>query len=371
MGKELVYEYKDKFLISSKKIDKESLKSLLDYRIKIDSFILRNYFLDDIEEEIINIEGSYDLIESFKKIDERVVKVDIIERLGNIRYIGKSEETDNIVFNINNEYVAECIYNARNDFFQGLFEIDKFLNFCFKARLDDLISYNIKYLMEEFPDKERQYRLIKERDRWCIRSVTSSKKYKNYDNKLVLYMSLYILNKLNLDKNIEFNVSKYYISDSNMRLFFEEKKEYELDENNILKFGLLIKNSEIKNESFTAYLYYKIINKSNKDEGFIGIHDFKEKLFSVKHNISEADELTDIILDRIVNEVVKVKNKFASNTKDEIKRLKDYEFAERSIKLMDALNKINSLELDIDEKIYLQYIYDKAITDTLRGKRRK
>ncbi|WP_394896237.1 hypothetical protein, partial [Clostridium baratii] len=151
---------------------------------------------------------------------------------------------------------------------------------------------------------------------------------------------------------------------------------------------------------FTAYLYYKIINKSNKDEGFIGIHDFKEKLFSVKHNISEssliskfnnilniekykdevlryakdiinADELTDIILDRIVNEVVKVKNKFASNTKDEIKRLKDYEFAERSIKLMDALNKINSLELDIDEKIYLQYIYDKAITDTLRGKRRK
>lgn len=400
MGKELVYEYKDKFLISSKKIDKESLKSLLDYKIKIDSFILRNYFLDDIEEEIINIEGSYDLIESFKKIDERVVKVDIIERLGNIRYIGKSEETDNIVFNINNEYMAECIYNARNDFFQGLFEIDKFLNFCFKARLDDLISYNIKYLMEEFPDKERQYRLIKERDRWCIRSVTSSKKYKNYDNKLVLYMSLYILNKLNLDKNIEFNVSKYYISDSNMRLFFEEKKEYELDENNILKFGLLIKNSEIKNESFTAYLYYKITNKCNKDEGFIGIHDFKEKLFSVKHNISEssliskfnnilniekykdevlryakdiinADELTDIILDRIVNEVVKVKNKFASNTKDEIKRLKDYEFAERSIKLMDALNKINSLELDIDEKIYLQYIYDKAITDTLRGKRRK
>ena len=389
MGKELVYEYKDKFLISSKKIDKESLKSLLDYRIKIDSFVLRNYFLDDIENKIINIE-------SFEKIDERVVKVDIIERLGNIRYIGKSEETDNIVFNINNEYMAECIYNARNDFFQGLFEIDKFLNFCFKARLDDLISYNIKYLMEEFPDKERQYRLIKERDRWCIRSVTSSKKYKNYDNKLVLYMSLYILNKLNLDKNIEFNVSKYYISDSNMRLFFEEKKEYELDENNILKFGLLIKNSEIKNESFTAYLYYKITNKSNKDEGFIGIHDFKEKLFSVKHNISESsliskfnnilniekykDEVlryakdiinADIILERIVNEVVKVKNKFASNTKDEIKRLKDYEFAERSIKLMDALNKINSLELDIDEKIYLQYIYDKAITDTLRGKRRK
>ena len=32
---------------------------------------------------------------------------------------------------------------------------------------------------------------------------------------------------------------------------------------------------------------------------------------------------------------------------------------------------INSLELDIDEKIYHQYIYDKAITDTLRGKRRK
>ncbi len=88
-------------------------------------------------------------------------------------------------------------------------------------------------------------------------------------------------------------------------------------------------------------------------------------------DIINADELTDIILDRIVNEVVKVKNKFASNTKDEIKRLKDYEFAERSIKLMDALNKINSLELDIDEKIYLQYIYDKAITDTLRGKRRK
>ncbi|MGL4570795.1 MAG: hypothetical protein ACRCVJ_07000 [Clostridium sp.] len=399
MAKELVYEYKDKFEIDSNKVRKEELETLLDFRKKTDAFVLRNYYLGNIEEEFINIEGSYNLIETYKRIEEKVCKVDIIERLGNVRYIGKSEESDNIIFNINNEYIAECIYNARNDFFQGLFEIDKFLNFCFKARLDDLISYNIKYLMEEFPDKERQYRLIKERDRWCIRSVTSSNKYKNYDNKLVLYMSLYILHKLGVEKDINFKVSEYYLSDSSMRLFFEERKEYILDDNNTLNFGLLIKNSEIKNESFTVDLYYKIINKENKDIGFIGIHDFKEKLFSVKHNISEksliskfnnildiekyknevlayvddiinADELTDVILDRIVNEVVKVKNKFTLETREEIRKLKDQQFAERSIKLMDALNKINMLDLDIDEKIYLQYIYDKAITDTTKGRRR-
>ncbi|MEG1002350.1 hypothetical protein [Clostridium sp.] len=399
MAKELVYEYKDKFEIDSNKVRKEELETLLDFRKKTDAFVLRKYYLGNIEEEFINIEGSYNLIETYKRIEAKVCKVDIIERLGNVRYIGKSEESDNIIFNINNEYRAECIYNARNDFFQGLFEIDKFINFCFKARLDDLISYNIKYLMEEFPDKERQYRLIKERDRWCIRSVTSSNKYKNYDNKLVLYMSLYILHKLGVEKDINFKVSEYYLSDSSMRLFFEERKEYILDDTNTLNFGLLIKNSEIKNESFTVDLYYKIINKENKDVGFIGIHDFKEKLFSVKHNISEtsliskfnnildiekyknevlayiddiinADELTDVILDRIVNEVVKVKNKFTLETREEIRKLKDQQFAERSIKLMDALNKINMLDLEIDEKIYLQYIYDKAITDTTKGRRR-
>ncbi|MGR6001442.1 hypothetical protein ACT7C7_26960 [Bacillus cereus] len=65
----------------------------------------------------------------------------------------------------------------------------KYGKFCIKNGYRDLLRENIEQLLVKLGEVEKQYRLLKIDNEYCLRGITSLR-YRNYDNHLALYLSL-------------------------------------------------------------------------------------------------------------------------------------------------------------------------------------
>lgn len=392
MKKNLFYEtiYNQNNNFSKEKI-KELKHFIRDY--EIDEQISKEFPLSMIgkDDDYIPIKGSKELIEVFEKIDLK--KIDFKEKLENIEFRGVNEDNEVVLNFIPDKLEAIGTYNFSYNFFDDLFNMGKYEKFCFENELNDLIEDNIKKQFDKFKDKYRQYRLIKKDNNWYIRAITSPV-YKNYDNNLAIYLALVLLSKLSIDKKINFNISKAYISDSDIRVFFEQGNyEYIKGVGNVY-FGVLLSNSEIKESELSLELYYKLVDKNDSNISFIGLKDIKDSIFGINHTlgidalinrvnkVSKLVELeksmlmyikelgniksvSDNVLYNLMLKITKSRM-LTTKTRDKFKDIHDKNLINNSMTILQIFNKVDTITNNIEEKIQLQRIYNNVITELIK-----
>lgn len=382
---------------NSRKAKIKELKHFItDYKeleLRIEEKFPRSDFGSD--EEFLEVGGSQNLIDLFQTIDEK--KIDIVEELQNVEYKGISEDKevllefkDNIVLGFKDNIVAKGTYNFTYQFFEVLFDMGKYSKFCINNELTDLLEENMEYLSVKFNDKKNQYRLINKDDEWLLRGITSSR-YNNYDNNIAIYLVLLLLSRLSQKEKIGINLKSAYISDSEMRVFFEQDNYVSVKGIGDIYFGILVTNGEIRNSEFSAEIYYRIVDEVDKDLSFTAINDLKDSIFSVNHmtgldtlvprvqNISNLLHIEKSMLSYI--ESIKSLKTISDNTlysimlkitqsrmliaqtRENFKEIYDKNLINNSMSLLQVFNKINQITTDIDERIYIQRIYNEIIKD--------
>ncbi|MES9771588.1 hypothetical protein ABWK50_11315, partial [Priestia megaterium] len=252
----------------------------------------------------------------------------------------------------------------------------------------------IQQLFERFPDAKRQYRFLKYEDKWVLRGVTSPM-YKNYDNHLVLYLSLLALHNYSRKTKKTFFVSDGRLSDSDISIFFEEETPIYIEGVGNIYFRIFVSNGEIRQKRFTFEVAYRI---DNGDSSFVAMPELNDPLIKVTHrltvdsvkekinNIFDLDQHKTDMLDYIkslknidklsqdaihylFNKIVRSQQKFSEDTKLKAKELKnDGVIVNNTLTLIELLNRVNEITTDINEKIHLQRIYDDVIRTITRGR---
>ncbi|MDQ0203630.1 hypothetical protein [Pectinatus haikarae] len=371
--------------------------NLLDESLELDKLIKKIFPLDSYgnENEYIKIKGSKQLILEFNKIN--MEKLDIIVPLKDIGYMGLIEDNQ-IVINFYNiekykELKANGIYEFSYDFFENLFSMGKFSNYCIKYGYVDLLRENIKTLLEKRGSVIRQYRLIKNEDDYFLRALTSSR-YQNYDNNIALYLSMLNLHKLAVEKKLEFRIEKTFLSDSYIRIFLEQENELRIPNVGILKFGVLITNNEIREGAFYMEVRYKITDEYKNT--FYGMQPLKNSIFNITHGmgiqtlIGKIKQLNNLLniensmkdliqglsgmekisqdgLFSLYKKIVNSKNELGKSTKDKFKEIYDKHDIENTKTIVEAFNKIDSITTDMDEKIFLERVYHEVIMELVHN----
>ena len=364
-----------KYLITENDIDK-----------KISTEILYNCIGDC--NGLIPIEGSKELLSIFENIDYK--KLDIPEKLENIKFEKITEENE-IKLNFKDWDIEACtIYDASFDFFEDLFSMGKYEKFCFDKQFIDLINMNLNNLFSLKKDDLRKYRLIKKDGKWNIRAITSLN-YKNYDNNIAIYIVICLLSRLSKKENIKFRISKGYITDSELNIFFEQDNFKHINGVGKVFFGVMLTNSEIREKKFSLELYYKIVDEQDENISFIGI---KDSIFEVNHKsnvetairkVKEIDNLLEIEqsmleyirefknIDKVDENIIyifmqKITNSrlLLSETKDKIKDIYDKNLINNSMTILQMFNKVERISKNIEDEIVLKRIYNGIIQEIIQ-----
>jgi hypothetical protein len=353
---------------------------------EVDKVIEENFPLTDYNnKEFLLIKGSEELLKCFEKVDEE--KLDIIEQLGNIEYIGLSDEYEIILRFIDEksgDFNATGIYDFTYDFLDDVFHMGKFSRFCISKRHYDLLKENIDELIKKMPLIKRQYRLLKSNDNWFLRGITSTR-YNNYDNHLSLYLTFISLHRYAKQNNTSFIVDEAVLTDSELRVFLRQHEPIEIPKVGKIYFGAYVSNNEIREGTFSLELRYTIQNESGRS--FSGISDFVFNLShstgvsNVKEKLSYSDkinELKEITLEHIKS--IKLSEKLSENqlylifnkietstqklgraTRDKAKEFRNNHTVNNTMSIIDAFDKLRDITSDIDEGLYLERIYNQVI----------
>ncbi|MFA2820578.1 hypothetical protein [Bacillus wiedmannii] len=353
---------------------------------ELDKLIGGTFPLDEFNlESNLLINGSKELLSYFEKVDEE--KLDIIEELKNIEYIGLSDDHE-IILRFNNslfdeDFNATGIYDFSYDFLDNAFNMGKFSKFCISNSYNDLLRDNITQLFEKLPSLKKQYRLIKNKNEWFIRGLTSTR-YNNYDNHLAIYLTLISLHKYSKTNQTSFNLEKAYLSDSEIKIFFSQQDPIKIPNLGEIYFGAYVSNNEIKEGTFSLELRYTVVNEQNKS--FSGLSNY---IFNINHstginNVREKlsfsdriNKLKDINIQHIMNikmnklsenQLFMIFKKIHSSTqklsKESRDKAKDYynsNLVNNTLTIIDAFDKFNEITTDVEERIYLERIYDEVL----------
>lgn len=355
---------------------------------ELDKLIGETFPLNEYDSESnLLINGSKELLLYFEKVDEE--KLDIVEELKNIEYIGLSDDYE-IILRFNNElfdedFNATGIYDFSYDFLDNAFNMGKFSKFCISNSYNDLLRENITQLFEKLPSLKKQYRLIKNRNEWFLRGLTSTR-YNNYDNHLAIYLTLISLHKYSKANQTSFNLEKAYLSDSEIKIFFSQQNPIKIPNLGEIYFGVYVSNNEIKEGTFSLELRYTVVNEHGKS--FSGLSNY---VFNINHstgisNVQEKlsfsdriNELKDINIQHITsikmnklsdNQLFMIFKKIHSSTqklsKEARDKAKDYynsTLVNNTLTIIEAFDKFNEITTDVEERIYLERIYNEVLKE--------
>lgn len=345
----------------------------------------------------IQVKGSHPLLEAFNQMDNE--KMDLIDSLKDLEFLGFAEEDNHIILKFNNfnnidGLEAKGVYSFTHDFLDDLFTLGGFYSFSVKKHTLEILSNTIKQLFEKFPDAKRQYRFLKYNGEWVLRGITSLA-YKNYDNHLVIYLSLLALHNYSKRTGNIFFISDGKLSDSDVSIFFEEESPIYIEGLGNVYFRVFVSNGEIRQKRFTFELAYRIENGESSFEAMPELTDplikvtHKLRVDSVKEklgNILELDRHKKDTLDYIktlknieklshdaihylFNKIARSQQKFSEDTKQKAKALKDSEVVvNNTLTLIELFNRVNEITTDINEKVHLQRIYDDVIRNITRNR---
>lgn len=375
----------------------EKLKNMK-YFLNEDKIVDRNIkeqfpieFFGD-SEDFLRIKGSKALIKEYDKLDAE--KYDFTEKLDNVEFIGMYHNNE-LIFNFPTQDIkATSIYSFKNEFLKE-FSIEKYVEFCTRNDCNDLIKENIDKLFKRFGAKEKQYRLLRDReDNWCIRGFTSDR-YNNYDNNIAVYLSFLAVHKYATMKDIWYYIDRAYLSDSSLYILFEQENPIKLKNIGDLYLGIAVSNGEIRNKTFKFDVRYRVIN-NDKKVGFSAI--LNNSIFSIVHstgvskisehlnNLAKLDEHTNSIIKFIaelncmeplsndatymlMNDLidrVSTCSDISKKTKESYKQAEFNNILKNTLTLIEFLDKAESIDTDIDEKIFVERILHQVMEDYIK-----
>ena len=384
--------------LGDKTVKLKYLKSYLNTSKALDMNIGKRFPISSFgqEDDYLRINGSKTLIDVFDDLEAQ--KLDYLCTFADVEFIGINNHKQLVLKFLNKDMDEEChsIYGFYNDFFER-FKITNFINYCIKEQYDDLINSNIKTLLERNNTEKKQFRLLRDRDNtWGIRALTTDK-YKNYDNNIVLYLSLLAAHKYAVSKNIYFNINSAFISDSYMHIFLEQPTPIVIPNFGEAYIGLAISNGEIRNYKFRVEFRYRIIDKKSH-KMIMAIFD--NPLFEIVHsaNLKYIEECLDrfYVLDKyeenVINFIMRLSNikelsadaaysllndllreinnssDISKKTKDGFKKLETDKLINNTVSLIEFFDKVQTISTDMDEKVFIERIFHNVIIDLLNKK---
>lgn len=338
--------------------------------------------------DTLKIKGTDTLLSAFEAI--RAEKLDFVEKLEHIEYMGLTDGHEIILHFKNDSLTASSVYDFSHDFFDELFDMAKFANFCIRYEYYDLLRDNLTRLFTERKTSEKQFRLIQKNGDFFLRGLTSSR-YQNYDNNIALYLSILNLHKFATENNVSYRISRARLSDSEVRVFFEQEQPTEIPSLGKVYFGIVVSNSEVREGAVSLELRYRLVDKDGRS---FAATDLKDSVLNINHitgvermesRLSRIQNLSSIqnsivtlitglqnmktlskdAMYRLYQKIVYSKN-FKANTKAKFKELYDQNDVDNAATLVEAFEKVNSITSDLDEKTFLERVYHELITELTR-----
>jgi hypothetical protein len=332
-----------------------------------------------------SIKGSKEVLELYNSIDNE--KMDFILPLSEVEYNG---------FHNNNEIILELdgyratgIYNFTGSFLESLFHMKRFGNFCFTHGERELLDENIQKLMTTQKEEVRLFRFLMDGDALFLRGLTTIR-YKRYDNNIAIYLALNSLHRYSEENGVHIYVEKADITDSCLDITFVQEENFRIDKDTFVKVGVRLTNNEISVGKLSMQFIYTIYDGKNHQFRAIGdtvigiIHTYQiptieEKIKNFRNLSKYTNETIQYInaiknrnrLDRdqlslIFHRLSRTKdNKLTKKSRDTIDALYREEVIGNTYSLIELFGRIDSLITTIDEKLFLQVVFNELITTSL------
>lgn len=300
----------------------------------------------------LKINGSKKVVQVFNKMRNRKYDMSIPNkefRVVGFPDVGKGFEMKARVIAKDSEelaFEATTMYDAMATYLDKLAQMHRYARSVLGKEAESIILMDIEKLVALDPDKELKYRFISDGDpaedssKFYLRSVVDAKRYKLYDNGLVLYLGLMAVNNYALAGNVNFHVVDFQLTDSKMELYLLENNSKTLKGGVKVETGILISNSEIADGSVRFDLLYKISDgdktvRLTGDKVLSFAHSWNSKV--IKEKLDGLSKLNDFVED-IYSAVEKVK--FSEKVGTEL-----------LFKIFDKLSHAKSLPMDLKTKI--------------------
>lgn len=363
------------------------LHYLLDASKELDKLISESFPLDS-NKTSINVKGSKELLEAQREIDDKIGKIDIQTSLSNVTFLGLAEKNEvQLSIDLNDGIdptICTSMYKSLNQFFD-IFKMSSYVDYLISNNLEENIKPNIDYLLSKTPNLEKQFRMLIIDNEYFLRGLTSPK-YKNYDNNIIIYTILHLLDNMNIEHNTTFQITDFYLTDSDIRLFINQAIPTEIPNVGLVYFGLLVSNNEITEGKVNVELRYHFYDP-NKQVSFGCLPKLEEAFIQIQHTssitnaiskflsfddilkqnnimityidaLSKVDVLTKDIAYSLLRKIVNDKTQnISKSTKNSVKSLYDSRLIKNTCSLIEGLNIVTNLASNIDEKIALERIY--------------
>ena len=279
--------------------------------------------IDDIKDEFIELPGAKSLVQSILSMESNFKKIDITSSLNDIRCNKFTDEGQAVleVAHIDDTTLlkefrtdlvnAETTYSVRSDYFNDLYQADKYLTFLHKKGYKDIIRRNLDMLEEKNKDEKKkiQLRLILDEERnLYARAITSAKVYKDYNIAFSVFVTLVQLHHLYKVEEESFEIKSFSLTESEIKVVFRNTHTYEFLDDSRISFALELSNDEIKRESVKLKGLFSIEFGKNQDvsllpdEGTSSILSFTHSVnpSTVKKRLSDLSlKINDFIKDTI------------------------------------------------------------------------
>nr|WP_302596454.1 hypothetical protein [uncultured Cellulosilyticum sp.] len=369
------------------------LHYLLDKSKELDLSISEAFPIDSTKISV-NVKGSKELLLAQRNIDDKTCKLDIQSALSNVSFLGLTASNQiKLALNSNDDIdpvICTSMYKSSNQFYD-IFKMSTFADYLISNSLKEKIKPNIDYLISNASNTEKQFRLLLINNEYFLRGLTSPR-YKNYDNSIIIYVILYLLDKLNTENNTSFQITKFYLTDSDIRLFINQSTPSEIPNVGLIYFGLLISNNEITDGKVDIELRYHFYDPS-KQTSFGCIPKIEDAFIQIQHtssiknaiskflsfnniinqnnimieyidSLSKIKVLTDDIAYSLLRKITTSKAPYISKSiKKSFKNLYDTRLVKNTYSIIEALDIVTNLATNIDEKIALERIYYELIKE--------
>lgn len=393
--------------------DLEKIKSLLDTNIEIEKILLEELdFGSNFDKS--KVIGSDELISEVLSFEKQFIKTDIDLELKSVKFVDISDDENDVVEKIKSPILGiesrkdkfekmRAFYNVKTDymnllelksFYDGIAGINKYDDDVLeklKSSFENVFLENHR-ILGELADKSCKYRTIQYEDKKYVRAMVS-KGYKNYNNRVSVFLTLYIMEEISRITEKTYKVNNLYITDSDIKIEFsvlEKQKEINGDiEKGFL--GIDLKNNELAQGAVSLSISYYIKIKGKlirlnpqKDEATVSnpllainhILNPETVIDKLKFNLEKFKQFEKQLLemnekvhknkltDQFVFEVIKNlsnSQKIEEHNKEKIKMLKTQ--VENLLDFANLYDKLEELNMEFDEKSYVSYVLFKAIND--------
>lgn len=386
---------------SNKQAEYGELKNLLDNTKEVDKQILKAFPLES-NTDMIYVNGSYNLIEAYKWIKEKAGKLDIITEFRNITLKGFTD-IGTIILDIKLEEDGASIEvkgdKVASDQLYECFKMKGYAHLLIEHKLLNILEPNVQCMLYKFRDKTKQFRMMLINEEYVLRSITSTHRYRNYDNNVILYVVLSTLHKMNKDIENQFKISYFHLTESNLLIYIRKELPTYIPNIGELYFEARITNDETSQGSIWVELHYRFYDPitrcsfsclpptqkalielqhsaaiSKAVEEFQKIGELSEKnnlLANYIEELSTIPVLTEEIAFSLCDKIINSKGRDISKSlKDNIREEYTKRLTETTYSLIEGFNIATILSENIEEKTALKRIFYNQIMEIVIKKSR-